>query len=261
MDGPFSAPWGLLPGQHFRVPVKVTLAYQGNRAYSGAYLFVSLDTKFDRHACSYGTGAGFAIVDMISLPTPGEARGHARTDALVPLHSSGSPGFQIKVCGKVDGAITSWLYDYEWRTVGSARRPDGRIRRGSKASFAGNNIYNTTAARQVASGSTHPGGVVSFDLSLQNDAKTADRLRVRADGSARWFNVRYFHVATDITSAVIRGTYRTPKLQPGATHLVTVKVSVRSGAPPGAKLTRLVTTLSLGNPTRGDAVKYFTTRT
>ena len=62
--------------------------------------------------------------------------------------------------------------------------------------------------------------------------------------------MKYFHGTTNITAAVVAGTYRTGSLAPGATYLITAKL------PAGGSVTRLVTITSVADPTKKDAVKF-----
>lgn len=134
-------------------------------------------------------------------------------------------------------------------------RPDGRIRLGAGA-FVGNNIYNTTGINQSRTGSAVRGATITFGISIQNDGTTADQFKVMATGSATSeFGVTCFRGATDVTTAVVAGTYQTASLAPGATFLITVKVKVKSTATVGSKVTRLVTLSSVAAATKQDAVK------
>ena len=124
------------------------------------------------------------------------------------------------------------------------RRPDGRVRVGSGA-FVGNNIYNLTGSGQSRTGSSAPGGTITFGISIQNDGNGAEDFEVTAAGSATSaYTVKYFRGTTDITSTVVTGRYRTPSLEPGATYLLTAKVTVKSIAGAGSSVTRLLTITS-----------------
>lgn len=75
-------------------------------------------------------------------------------------------------------------------------------------------------------------------------------------GSSTMYNVKYLDGATDITAAVIAGSYTTPSLAPGGSHLITVKVKVKWTATIGSKLGRLVTITSVADNTKEGAVKF-----
>ena len=134
-------------------------------------------------------------------------------------------------------------------------RPDGRIQLGTGA-LAGNDVYGTSGAGQSRTGSAAPGHSVSFGISVQNDGTSADRFKVKATGSAAsGYAITYKHGSTDITSAVVAGTYRTPSLAPGATYLIAVSVAVKPSAPALSSVTRLVTLTSVANSAAKDAVQ------
>lgn len=145
------------------------------------------------------------------------------------------------------------------------RRPDGRIRltggtgiSGAPGPYVGNNIYNTTGAHQTVTMhyfNSFPGDYLAFGISIQNDGSRADRFKVKASGTAtNGWNVRYLHGTTNITSAVVGGTYRTPSLAPTGTYLITAKATwVGPYAPTG--ISRLVTITSAANAAKKDAVK------
>jgi hypothetical protein len=68
--------------------------------------------------------------------------------------------------------------------------------------------------------------------------------------------VKYFRGTTDITAAVVAGTYQTMSLAPAATYLIAAQVTVKSAAATGSSVTRLVTISSVGNSSQKDAVKF-----
>ena len=68
--------------------------------------------------------------------------------------------------------------------------------------------------------------------------------------------VRRAHGTSDITAAVVAGTYKTPSLAPGATYVITAKITMKSTAAAGSKVTRLVTITSVAAATKKDAVKF-----
>jgi len=125
--------------------------------------------------------------------------------------------------------------------------------------FLGNNIYNATGAHQTAIftdiGSTGP-SFLTFDISIQNDGSAADRFTVKATGAASAWTVTYSRGTTNITSAVVAGTYRTPSLAPGATYLIHARITLRESSNLSGNVARLVTIRSVGDPTKIDAVKF-----
>ena len=150
------------------------------------------------------------------------------------------------------------------------RRPDGRIRLGSTGvdggqvstyhgPWLGNRIYYATGAGQAAilpQRAAVVGSFVTFDISIQNNGNRTDRFKVKATGAADGWTVTYSRGATNITSAVVAGTYRTPSLAPGATYLIHAKVTLNSVGSASVSVVRLVTIRSVSNPTKIDAVKF-----
>ena len=80
-------------------------------------------------------------------------------------------------------------------------------------------------------------------------AALGDRFKVHAAASSAF---KYFHGSTNITSAVVAGTYQTSSLAPGASAAITVKVDLDSMS---ATNTRLITITSSSDSTKKDAVK------
>jgi CSLREA domain-containing protein len=138
----------------------------------------------------------------------------------------------------------------------SVKKPDGRIRKGS-GSFVGNNIYNTTGLNQTKTGSAARGSTITFGISVQNDATKADAFKVVAAGAATaGYTIKYFRGTTDITAAVVAGTYQTPSLSAQGKFLIKAKVTIGSTAASGSSVTRLVTITSVGNNSKQDAVRF-----
>jgi len=140
------------------------------------------------------------------------------------------------------------------------RRPDGRVRVGAGA-FVGDNVYNSTGSGQSQTGSSARGGTVTFGISIENDGNGAEDFEVKATGSATSaYTVKYFRGTSDITVAVVAGTYRTPSLAPGANYLITARVIVESTAKAGSSVTRLVTITSGADVPTKDSIKFIAKR-
>jgi hypothetical protein len=89
-----------------------------------------------------------------------------------------------------------------------------------------------------------------FLVAIQNDGAT-DRIVVKAGGTGFW-PVRYFEGRTEVTHAVVNGTYRTERLRTGERAFL--KVKVRLGRPGTSVMRRLFLT-SLGDTNRQDVVR------
>lgn len=134
-------------------------------------------------------------------------------------------------------------------------KPDGRIRKGS-GSLVGDNIYNTTGLNQSRSGTRKP-GTITFTISGQNDGNAADRFKVSAAGlSATGFTITFFAGTTNITAAVLAGTYQTASIGPGGTFAIKAKVTITKAAARGASISRLVTLTSVADSSKLDVVQF-----
>jgi hypothetical protein len=221
-------------------------------AFSGPNLFVG---------GGFNNAAGNPLADRIAkwnghawsaLGSNGSGDGalNARVGALA------ISGGDLYVGGGFTNAAGIPEADWIAKWTPETNKPDGRIRRGTGA-FVGNDIYNTTGLGQSRSGSAAPGNSVTFRISIQNDGTSADRIGVDAAGAAvDGYSVRYFRGTTDITAAVVAGTYQTWSLAPGAAYLITARVTVHSAAAVGSHVTRLVTLTSVGDGAKKDAVKF-----
>ena len=80
------------------------------------------------------------------------------------------------------------------------------------------------------------GKTVKFSVSVQNDSSSAsDTFKLLATGTvSAMYTVKYFHGTTNITAAVVAGTYTTPSLGVGASYVITVKVKVNTSATVGS---------------------------
>ncbi len=139
-------------------------------------------------------------------------------------------------------------------------RPDGRIKKGVGGSYVGNDVYNGTGDHQTKRGSAARGSSVTYYVSVQNDATLADVIRLKGTSSNTQYAVTYWSGPTEVTSAVIAGAYVTPSLAPGATHVLKVVVTVRSGAAAGSSLAATLTAKSTTDTSRRDTVKFVTSR-
>jgi hypothetical protein len=138
----------------------------------------------------------------------------------------------------------------------TAYRPDGLIKGGYTTAWKGEHIYNTTGAHQKATGGTYlpPAGEVHrFNIAMNNNGSSADRIKVHAAGSGNGWKVQYLDGPTDITSQVVAGTWRTPTVPAGRGYLIRAKLTTLSNA---AKISRLVTISSVGRASRVDVVKF-----
>ena len=151
-------------------------------------------------------------------------------------------------------------------------QPDGRIQQGpfgvagdqalyNPGPWLGYHIYNATGAHQTAvvtqtGGADAVGIYYTFGISIQNDGSATDRFKVKATGAPSAWVVTYSRGTTNITSAVVAGTYQTPSLAPGATYLISARITLPQSSNLSFSVARLVTIRSVANSTKIDAVKF-----
>ena len=115
------------------------------------------------------------------------------------------------------------------------------------------NAANMATAGYVARWAT---AAILFGISVQNDG-TTDKLKLKATSTnVAGYTVKYFKGATGITAAVVAGTYQTASLAPWRGRADHREGGRQGGCHLGSKVTCLVTIISVGNPSKKDAVKF-----
>ena len=138
------------------------------------------------------------------------------------------------------------------------RQPDNLIKTSSESTYLGDNVYNTDGTGQTKSQSVKAGRSATFNVMIQNDGSAADSIIVQGNGNSTGFTVKYYtgnSGGTDITAAVTAGTYMASNLGPGANQLIRAVVTVARGTACGAVKDCLVTSTSVGDNLKRDAVK------
>ena len=136
-----------------------------------------------------------------------------------------------------------------------APKPDALIKRSTDTTFLGNNIYNTTGNSQTRNWSIKVGDERTFNLKFQNDGTMADRLEIGGPDSSPKFKLTYMAGNSDVTAAVVAGTYRTKSLDPGETAKLALEIKAKAQADPGDEKSALIRAVSLADGHSNDAVK------
>ncbi len=131
---------------------------------------------------------------------------------------------------------------------------DGEIRRASQTAFVGDGVYNSTAANQSRSVSVHRGQTTSFVVRIRNEANVTDSITVQGPGNTTGFTVQYLQGTTDVTAAVVAGTFVFEDMAPNSTRNLKVKVTVAANATVNATKTVKIKAISVGNTTKKDVV-------
>jgi hypothetical protein len=138
-------------------------------------------------------------------------------------------------------------------------RPDALVKLSGETEYLGNNVYNATGSSQTKDASAPPGETRSFNLRFQNDAPVTDSFQIQGTGDQPGFGVRYFARTTDVTAAIVSGTYSMTNVPAGGSRQLRVEVTVEPGAPSGTVGSWLVTVSSQRLPVKLDAVKALVT--
>src|SRR5215217_1570474 len=138
-------------------------------------------------------------------------------------------------------------------------RPDAQVRLSTAASYVGNNVYNATGTNQAATVTTAAATSRTFTVNVQNDGAVSDSYVLRGPGNSTGFTVRYLAGTTDITTAVVNGTYTLSGVAAGAARSISMQVTVGAGAAVGSVKSSLVTATSTHSGTAVDAVRTVVT--
>jgi hypothetical protein len=141
--------------------------------------------------------------------------------------------------------------------LASYYQPDAMIKKAGGGAFVGAGIHNTSGLHQSVTANVRRGHSVTFDIRVVNPSSGSDRFTVEGPGAKSGFAVRYLagtSGTTDITSAVVQGTYTLPKVLPGGGKTFRVVVTVKQGTAAGASNNWLVSATSTRDPSRKDVV-------
>jgi uncharacterized membrane protein len=131
-------------------------------------------------------------------------------------------------------------------TFAVAYQPDSLLSYKAGA-FVGNGIYNTTGASQTRGVSQGRATTAVFHWTVQNDGGLTDQMLLSAQAGSTSFRVTFFSGTTNVTAAVVAGTY-TRSLAPGASFTLTVKIRVTTKAAVGTVWLEPLTTTSTNLP-------------
>ena len=144
-------------------------------------------------------------------------------------------------------------------------QPDALIRKRRGAVWVGGNIYNSDATGQGRGRTTTPLHTVRFLIRIQNDGTAPDSFSLSVtdptmtgfvDSATPGYRVRYWHGPTEITAAVVGGSWTSPELAPGEWYRIKARVRVTADAISGSEIRRLLTFSSINDGLAEDAVKF-----
>jgi hypothetical protein len=133
------------------------------------------------------------------------------------------------------------------------RLPDGLIRKAGSSTWKGGNVYGAATGQTVKQRAHRRHTATSF-WKVQNDGERTDTFLLEGTRSTRRFKVHYFAGSTDVTSAVVAGTYRTAALVAGASTVLRIEVTPTRRAHVGRSRTVRLHATSASSAVAVDAV-------
>ena len=140
----------------------------------------------------------------------------------------------------------------------ATRQPDNQIKLSNESTYVGDNNYNTDATGQTKNQTVKGGRTATFNILFQNDGSVTDSFTVQGAGNSTGFTVKYFTGTSggnEITSAITAGTYTVGNLASGANQVIRAVITVVRGTASGTIKDCLITSTSLADSTKRDAVK------
>jgi hypothetical protein len=138
-------------------------------------------------------------------------------------------------------------------TVRSGRQPDGLIRKRGSSTWKGGNVHGAITDQTVRQ-RTQRGHTATSFWRVQNDGQRADSFVLLGTRTTARFRVRYFAGGTDVTRAVVAGSYRTATLAPGSRTRLRVEVTPTRQARVGDRRTATLRATSVAVGTATDRV-------
>ena len=96
-------------------------------------------------------------------------------------------------------------------------------------------------------------GTATFTATFQNDGTATDTFTILGQGTTSRYTVTYKDGATNVTAAVVAGTFQFTGVGAGQSRTLTIQIKAKAGTPVNNLVTRLVTVT--GSHGEQDAVK------
>jgi len=133
-------------------------------------------------------------------------------------------------------------------------QPDAQIRGGLDSAYRGNGICNQDGLGQTFQRQVRPGFGDQFNIRIQNDGDCQDSFFVHGAGSSSKFQITYWSGSTNVTAAVVAGTYQTPVLNAGDSANLLAFIHVRRTTKIGSWMTDRISVTSDTDPAVSDVV-------
>jgi hypothetical protein len=110
-------------------------------------------------------------------------------------------------------------------TPSAGAQPDVQVRKGTSLPYVGNGVYDPPTKQKVTT--NVPGNSQTFQYKIENDGPDAASFTLTGSPGTPKITPKYKIGATNITTAIVAGTYVTPELAPGESITINLGVSVK----------------------------------
>jgi hypothetical protein len=247
--GPSSlfAGWTAWPGEcQSTGPCAVTL--DTSRQVTATFVATSLDLVVSKT----GSGSGQVTSSPAAITCGATCQATFSPGSTVNLSATPSAGsLFVGWSGDCSGTAVCQVVMDRARTVYATfvpikYRPDALIRYSSTVTWLGDGLYDAAAAGQDITTVAARGMTFSFEIAAENDGNVSDSLSIKGPAATKGFTLRYFEDTTNVTSAVVQGSYSTGPLAPDERDILRVTVLVGSIPRVGTSGSFLTTVASHG---------------
>ncbi len=120
---------------------------------------------------------------------------------------------------------------------------DAQISNWDTSNLVGFGQYEMPASTQVKSQVVGPNDTAVFQVPVRNMADRRDRVQLVGSATPNW-RTEYWVAGSDVTTAVLNGTYASPYLEPLESMLVTIRMTPLGGAEAGVQVSSRLNTYS-----------------
>ncbi|MGH2731254.1 MAG: InlB B-repeat-containing protein [Actinomycetota bacterium] len=162
-------------------------------------------------------------ISLVATPAAGSDFGKWTGDCFGIEEGTDAQGNEQSVCHiRMSKAQT-----VNARFARPSPQPDLHVALKGKTSV-GDDVYNSTGAKQSKAATVKRGKSATFEISLENDSSTTQDIRLKGPGSSNGFTVTYFSGNTDVTSAMVNGLITVDNVPPNASLSPPIKVVVKA---------------------------------